>query len=65
MAIVAAFDVADGLTDTVVHGVHCFDAGRMETLVRDLGLEIAVLTVPGQTPPRRPPTRSCVPASRA
>jgi redox-sensing transcriptional repressor len=46
VAIVAAFDVADGLTDTVVHGVRCFDAGRMETLVRDLGLEIAVLTVP-------------------
>ena len=48
VAIVAAFDVEPQLTDAVVHGVRCFDAGRMETLVRDLGLEIAVLTVPGK-----------------
>ena len=48
VAIVAAFDVEADLTDAVVHGVRCFDAGRMETLVRDLGLEIAVLTVPGK-----------------
>jgi redox-sensing transcriptional repressor len=47
VAIVAAFDVEPTLTDTVVHGVRCFDAGRIETLVRDLGLQIAVLTVPG------------------
>jgi redox-sensing transcriptional repressor len=48
VAIVAAFDVEPDLTDTVVQGVRCFDAGRMETLVRDLGIEIAVLTVPGK-----------------
>jgi len=47
VAIVAAFDVDPLLSDAVVHGVHCFDSIRMETLVRDLGLEIAVLTVPG------------------
>jgi len=47
VAIIAAFDIDPGLTDTDVHGVRCFDAGRMETLVRDLGIEIAVLTVPG------------------
>lgn len=47
VAIIAAFDSDPGLTDTDVHGVRCFDAGRMETLVRDLGIEIAVLTVPG------------------
>jgi redox-sensing transcriptional repressor len=46
VAIVAAFDVEAGLADTVVHGVRCFAATSMETLVRDLGLEIAVLTVP-------------------
>ncbi|MCX6373390.1 MAG: redox-sensing transcriptional repressor Rex [Actinobacteria bacterium] len=46
VAIVAAFDVESGLADTVVHGVRCFAACSMETLVRDLGLEIAVLTVP-------------------
>jgi redox-sensing transcriptional repressor len=48
VAIVAAFDVEPDLTDTVVQGVRCFDAGRMESLVRDLGIEIAVLTVPGK-----------------
>jgi redox-sensing transcriptional repressor len=47
VTIVAAFDVDPELSDAVVHGVHCFSAGRMETLVRDIGLEIAVLTVPG------------------
>jgi redox-sensing transcriptional repressor len=47
VAIVAAFDVEAALTDAVVYGVRCFDARRMETLVRDLGIEIAVLTVPG------------------
>lgn len=45
-AIVAAFDVDPRLTDSVVHGVRCFDASRMESLVRDLGIEIAVLAVP-------------------
>ena len=47
VAIVAAFDIDPALTDTDVHDVRCFDAGCMETLVRDLGIEIAVLTVPG------------------
>jgi len=46
VAIVAAFDIDPGLAGADVHGVRCFDAGRMETLVRDLGIEIAVLTVP-------------------
>ena len=47
VAVIAAFDTDPALTDTDVDGVRCFDAGRMETLVRDLGIEIAVLTVPG------------------
>ena len=47
VAIIAAFDSDPQLTDTDVHGVRCFAAGRMESLVRDLGIEIAVLTVPG------------------
>ena len=46
-AIVAAFDVDSGLIDTVVHGCRCFSVTHMESLVRDLGIEIAVLTVPG------------------
>ena len=49
VAIVAAFDVDPALTDTLVHGVRCFDAAGMESLVRDLGVEIAVLAVPGET----------------
>ena len=48
VAIVAAFDVDPDLTDRFFHGVRCFDAADMESLVRDLGLEIAVLTVPGR-----------------
>lgn len=47
VAIVAAFDVDPTLDDTLVHGVRCFDVARMEELVRDLGIQIAVLTVPG------------------
>jgi redox-sensing transcriptional repressor len=47
VAIVAAFDVDPKLTDTFIHGVRCLDASLMECLVRDLGLQIAVLTVPG------------------
>ena len=48
VAIVAAFDVSPELTDTSIHGCRCFDVSRMEELVRDLGIEIAVLAVPGE-----------------
>jgi len=48
VAIVAAFDTDPALTDTLIHGVRCVDVALMEGLVRDLGIEIAVLTVPGQ-----------------
>ena len=47
VAIVAAFDTDPALADTLVHGVRCLPVARMEELVRDLGIEIAVLTVPG------------------
>ena len=47
VAIVAAFDSDPALADSVVHGVRCLPAERMEELVRDLGVQIAVLTVPG------------------
>jgi hypothetical protein len=47
VAIVAAFDCDAALDDTLVHGVRCFEVARMEELVRDLGIQIAVLTVPG------------------
>ncbi|MGE5228677.1 MAG: redox-sensing transcriptional repressor Rex [Deltaproteobacteria bacterium] len=47
VAIVAAFDVDPALTGTLIHGVRCLDASLMEGVVRDLGLQIAVLTVPG------------------
>ncbi len=48
VAIVAAFDVDPALIDTQIHGVRCLDVSRMESLVRDLGIQIAVLTVPGE-----------------
>ncbi len=48
VAIAAAFDVDPTLTDTLVHGVRCVDVSLMESLVRDLGIQIAVLTVPGR-----------------
>jgi redox-sensing transcriptional repressor len=48
VAIVAAFDVDPALTDTLIHGVRCVDVSLMEPLVRDLGIQIAVLTVPGE-----------------
>ncbi|HEY5386763.1 MAG TPA: redox-sensing transcriptional repressor Rex [Thermoleophilia bacterium] len=48
VAIVAAFDVDPELTDTSIHGCRCFDISRLESLVSDLGIEIAILTVPGE-----------------
>lgn len=48
VAIVAAFDNDPDLIGTVINGVRCMDVALMESLVRDLGIEIAVLTVPGQ-----------------
>jgi len=46
--IVVAFDVDPALADTLIHGVRCLDVSLMEELVRDLGIQIAVLTVPGE-----------------
>jgi redox-sensing transcriptional repressor len=48
VAIVAAFDVDPELTGAVVNGVRCLDSARLEEVVRDLGIQIAVLTVPGE-----------------
>ena len=45
-AIVAVFDTDPGLIGTTVQSCRVMDAGRMEELVRGLGIEIAVLTVP-------------------
>lgn len=45
-AIVAAFDSDPALVGTTVQDCRVMDAGRMEDLVRQLGIEIAVLTVP-------------------
>ena len=47
-AIVAAFDVDPALIGTQIHEVRCLDVSLMESLVRDLGIQIAVLTVPGE-----------------
>ena len=40
--------MAPELTDTSIHCGCCFDVSRMGELVRDLGIEIAILTVPGE-----------------
>lgn len=45
--IVVAFDVDPGLTGTTIHQVRCFDASLMERIVREHGVQIAVLAVPG------------------
>jgi redox-sensing transcriptional repressor len=45
-AIVAAFDTDPGLVGSSVQSCRVMDASRMEELVRSLGIEIAVLTVP-------------------
>ena len=47
VAVVAAFDADPALAGTTIHGVRCFAAAGMEDLLRDLGVQIAVLTVPG------------------
>jgi redox-sensing transcriptional repressor len=48
VAIVAAFDVDPELAGTIVHGCRCLDAAHMVSVVRDLGVEIGLLTVPGE-----------------
>jgi redox-sensing transcriptional repressor len=45
-AIVAAFDTDPELVGTTVQACRVMDAARMEELVRSLGIEIAMLTVP-------------------
>ncbi len=46
VAIVAAFDTDPLLANRTIHGCRCFAASQLEEIVRDLGIEIAVLTVP-------------------
>jgi redox-sensing transcriptional repressor len=46
VAIVAAFDRDPSLAGTSEQSVRIFDASRMERIIRDLGIEIAVVTVP-------------------
>ncbi len=45
--IVVAFDVDPDIVDTTIHEVPCFDTLSMEQIVRDRGVQIAVLAVPG------------------
>lgn len=45
-AFFVAFDVDPAIAGTTVNGCRCLDAARMEEIVRDLGIEIAMLTVP-------------------
>ncbi|HOT22866.1 MAG TPA: redox-sensing transcriptional repressor Rex [Thermoleophilia bacterium] len=47
-AIVVAFDTDPRLVGTTVQSCRVMDAARMEELVRNLGIEIAVLTVPAR-----------------
>jgi redox-sensing transcriptional repressor len=49
VAIVAAFDRDPAMADADVYGCRCFDAARMEEIVSDLGVEIAVLAVPADS----------------
>jgi len=42
------FDTEAQLTGTTVHGCRCLDAAHMESVVRDLRIEIAVLAVPAE-----------------
>ncbi len=46
LAIVAGFDLDPALRGTKVHGCRVFDVAHLEPLVTDLGIEIAVVTVP-------------------
>jgi redox-sensing transcriptional repressor len=49
VSIVAAFDKDPALIGFTVQHCRVLDAARMEELVRELGIEIAVLTVPAQS----------------
>jgi redox-sensing transcriptional repressor len=49
VAIAVAFDRDPALVGQVVHGVRCLDVAAMEQVVADLGVQIAVLAVPGES----------------
>lgn len=44
--IAIAFDIDREVVGSTVNGCRCFDAAHMEDLIKDLGIEIAILTVP-------------------
>jgi redox-sensing transcriptional repressor len=49
LGLVAAFDIDPALEGTSVNGCRVLPAARMEAIVRDLGIRIAVLTVPASS----------------
>jgi redox-sensing transcriptional repressor len=46
LRIVAAFDTDRSLEGTSIDGCRCYGAGAMDQVVRDLGVRVAVVTVP-------------------
>jgi redox-sensing transcriptional repressor len=48
LAIVAAFDKNPAKVDVTIEDCHCFHVDRMAEVIADLGIEIAIVTVPAE-----------------
>ena len=58
-------DIDDAKVDTVIGGVRVRRLDELAAIVRTQQVSIGVVATPGGRPPRRPPTASSRPASRA
>jgi redox-sensing transcriptional repressor len=48
LSIVAAFDTDPSKVNRVIHGCRCYDIADMARIVREAGIEVAVITVPAR-----------------
>jgi redox-sensing transcriptional repressor len=46
LRIVASFDIDQGKVNTVISGIRCYPISELATVIRDLHISIALLTVP-------------------
>ena len=48
LAIAAAFDNDPAKTNRVIHGCRCYGDGEIQKVVKELGIDVAILTVPAR-----------------
>jgi len=52
ITIDTAFDIDPNKVDRVIHGCRCYHLDRLETVISEKGVRIAILTVPAEQAPR-------------